>query len=345
MSQEPSRAASSDTAGRKSWHLDSAGFEEAVDPAPVLFDSPEIAATLAAHGERLSVLPDKVFSLTHKVPIGQGRHLHVNEFFTLKAWHRWPRRAALMLGGPVTRGSYWSIPATGYNGSAMVAERGLFAFTVDYLGVGESYRPEDGNEVTFADNVEALRQVLRYIRFFRAVQQVDVIAESIGGAMATQLAADDVRVRRCVITTILYKTLAHQLIVSPEWTAFLDAFGDGYTLNPPESYDMFLTDSPNEEVRRYTYETQPGAYPAGPFRWLANGLPYFNPAVARAPGLILVGKNDFVPGPNDPRDLAADYGTDSAELVVMDDAGHVPRIESADNAARYWAEVFNFIEP
>lgn len=343
MSQATS-AASDDTT-RKDWHLDYAGFEEASDPVSALFDSAEIAETLAAHGEHLSVFPDRVFNLEHEVPIGGGRRLHVSEFFSLKAWHRWPRRAALMLGGPVTRGNYWSIPEPGYDATSMLAERGLFAFTVDYLGTGGSYRPEDGNRITFEDNVEALKTLLRYIRFFRSVPKVDLIAESIGGAMATQLAADDDRVRRCVITTVLYKTLAHQLIVSPEWTAFLDAFPDGYTQNPPESYEKFLTDSPNEGVQRYTYESQPGAYPAGPFRWLAGGLPYFDPGGARAPGLVLVGKNDFVPGPRDPHDLAADYGTSGAELIVMDEAGHVPRIESEANAARYWSEVFNFIEP
>lgn len=343
--QESPRATAADASAGEHWHLDNAGLEAAVDPAAAWFDSPELAATLAAHGERLSLLPDQVFSLAHEVPIGGGRHLHVNEFFTLKAWHRWPRRAALMLGGPVTRGSYWSIPARGYDGTAMVAERGLFAFTVDYVGVGESYRPADGNSVSLADNVEALRQLLRYIRFFRSVPKVDVIAESVGGAMATQLAADTERVRRCVISTVLYKTLAHQLIVSPQWTEFLDSFPDGYTPNPPESYDKFLADSPSEAVRGYTYESQPGLYPAGPFRWLADGLPYFDPGAARVPGLVLVGKNDFVPGANDPHDLAADYGSDGAELVVLESAGHVPRIENEDNAARYWAEVFRFIEP
>jgi pimeloyl-ACP methyl ester carboxylesterase len=345
MSQDTSDAACPGPSSSKSWHLDSVGFEEAADPAPAFLDSPPIVEALAAQGERLSFLPDEVYHLEHRVPIGEGRHLRVDEFFTLKAWHRWPRRAALMLTGPVTRGSYWSIPEPGYDGTAMVAERGLFTFTVDYLGVGDSHRPADGNAIAFADHVEALRAVLRYVRFFRSVPQVDIIAESIGGAMATQLAADDDRVRRCTITTVLYKTLAHQLIVSPEWTAFLDAFPDGYTQNPPESYDPFLADSPKEEVRRYTYKSQPGAYPAAPFRWLAQGLPYFDPGVARAPGLILVGKNDFVPGPDDPQELAADYGTDGAELVVLESAGHVPRIECEENAARYWSEVFNFIEP
>ncbi len=345
MSQGTSPTASPDPSTGKSWHLDSAGFEDVADPAPVLLASPEIAGALAAHGERLSFLPDRVYHLEHQVPIGGGRHLKIDEYFTLEAWHRWPRRAALMLGGPVTRGSYWSIPAPGYDGTAMAAERGFFAFTVDYLGVGDSTRPADGNAITFEDQVEALRHLLRYIRFFRSVPQVDVIAESIGGAMATQLAADTDRVRRCTITTVLYKTLAHQLIVSPEWTAFLDAFPDGYTQNPPESYDPFLAASPNEELRRYTYESQPGAYPAAPFRWLAQGLPYFDPGAARAPGLVLVGKNDFVPGPDDPRELAAAYGAGGAELIVLDSAGHVPRLESEGNAGQYWSEVWKFLDP
>jgi pimeloyl-ACP methyl ester carboxylesterase len=345
MSQEPSPTSGPRISNGTAWHLDGAGFEEVADPAPALLDSPEVAAALAAHGERLPLLPATVYSLTHRIPIAESRHLHVTESFTLKAWHRWPRRAALMLGGPVTRGSYWSIPVPGYDGPAMMAERGFFAYTVDYLGVGESYRPDDGNTVTLADNVAALRQILRYVRFFRAVPKVDVVAESIGGAMATQLAADGDRVRGCVISTILYKTLAHQLIVSPEWTAFLNAFPDGYTRNPPESYDKFLVNTPNEQVRRYTYDTQPGGYPAGPFRWLAGGLPYFDPGLARVPGLILVGKGDFVPGPDDPHDLAADYGTDGAKLVILDRAGHVPRIQSEEIAASYWAEVFNFIDP
>lgn len=325
------------------WQLDHQGFDEAADPATAFFESESIPRSLAAHSDRLPVLPDDLFTLEHRIPIGDGRFLHATEHFTLSCWHRWPRRAALMLGGPVTLGNYWSIPSAGYHGTEMVARRGLFAFTVDYLGYGKSYKPGSGKDISFDEHVDALRHVLRYIRFFRAVPAVDIIAESLGGASATQLAADAKRVRRVTISTVLYKTLVDQKIVSPEFSAFLDSWPNGYTQNPPESYDQFLADSPDEDLRNYTYESQPGAYPIAPFQWIKK-LPYFDPGLARAPGKIIVGKHDFVPGPDDPKELAADYGENGAELVVLEDAGHVPRLENQQNAADYWREVFAFIE-
>ena len=190
-----------------------------------------------------------------------------------------------------------------------------------------------------------MRRVLEHIRDRRVVSGVDVVCESIGGGIATQLAADPVLVRSAVVTTIMYtgmSELAQSLLLSPEYRAFLDGFADGYMPTDAGYYAQFSADSP-PEVGAWLAATQPGRYPTGFFLRMYEGYPYFDPGVARAPGLVLIGPGDFVPAAGDGLALSHDYGKDGAQLIELDGAGHVPRFEAA-NHERYWTEVFRFID-
>ena len=317
---------------------DDAGFEEAEDPALALgFADPVPNATK-------NFPTDHIFRLTHDVPLGNGRTLRVNETFTLASWQRHPRRALLFLNGPAFLGTNYSIPVPGYDGTVMAAERGFFAYTADYLGAGESYKPAHGVDAGFAENTDALRSALRYIRFLRRVPKIDLLGEGIGGAIATQLAADPSRVRSTVLNAMLYKTVPEGPTTSEDFLNFLLSAPDGYLPVPPELYLLFLTGAPSEVVD-FMLSTQAGVYPIGPFLVPFEEPPYFDPGVARVPGLVIFGSEDFLATPNDPSDLVADYGTSGAELIVLEGAGHAPRIESPDAAAAFWDAVFHFLDP
>jgi len=119
--------------------------------------------------------------------------------------------------------------------------------------------------------------------------------------------------------------------------------GQLFGLIPP-FYNITFGFSPSE-VREYLLETQPGYYPTGPFLILFDGFPYFDPGVAQVPGLLIANEFEFVAGPNDAYLLAADYGTNGADLVFIEGAFHATRIESPEVAARFWEEVFGFIDP
>ncbi len=323
--------------------LDGAGFEGLVDPAKAFFESAELHNLLTGSRKSLDDVLNTVYTLEHHVPIGDGRTLYVTEHFTLRSWFRFPHRAALMLTGPEFQGStFWSIPFEGYNGTEMMARRGFFAFTPDYVGTGNSYKPADGSDIDFRTQVEPMQTLLRYIRFFRWVPRIDLLGEGYGGEVATQLAADRHRVKSCVLSVMVYKDLLPQELVSPEWAAFLASFPDGYFV--PPFYDItFGLAAP--EIQDWLFATQPDLYPTGPFWILFEGLPYFDPGVARVPGLVIAAANEIVAGPTDAADLAADYGTGGADLVVLSQGFHAVRIEPRPAAGEYWDAVFDFIDP
>ncbi|MCP4205148.1 MAG: hypothetical protein GY769_24830, partial [bacterium] len=250
-----------ETGAARGLRLDGAGFEDVVDPAVAFFESAELRNLLAQPGKSLPDILDTVHTLEHWVPIGDGQTLYVTEHFTLRSWFRFPRRAALMLTGPEFKGTFWSVPFEGYNGTEMVARRGFFAFTPDYVGTGNSYKPADGSNIDFRTQIEPMKILLRYIRFFRWVPRIDLLGEGYGGEVSTQLAADRRRVRSCVLSTMLYKDLLAQSLVSPEWAAFLASFPDGYFV--PPFYDItFGLAAP--EIQSWLFATQPDDYPTGP---------------------------------------------------------------------------------
>ncbi len=318
---------------------DGDGFEQVVDPADAFFEQRLDTVAL----DKSSVL-DQVHQLSHLVPVGDGKRLFVTEHFTLRSWLTFPRRSVLFLSGSAFRGNHHSIPVEGYDATSMVARRGFFAFTVDHLGVGESTRPEDGLEATFEANQEALEVLLRYIRFFRFVPRIDIIGAGYGGSLATQLAADPVRARSVVMSAMLYDQLQGGPLTDPAFVALLENSPDGYFFVPGEGSAIFLTEAP-QAVRDYVFATQGGFYPTLNFLVAAYDLPFFDPGVARVPGLILFGENDIVVGPNGVDNLALDYGTDGALLISRPDAGHAPRTGSPEIAAWFWENVFEFLDP
>ncbi len=322
------------------WRRDGSGFEAVVDPAQALFALPQPWLVLADPGGDPEQLLDAVVSLRHEVPIGPGESLRITEHFTLRSWLRWPKRAVLFLSSSA-RANLWSIPVPGYNATEMAARRGMFAFTLDYIGVGDNYRPGfNALDSTFEANQKALRTVLRYVRFLRAVPRVDLVGESWGGAHATQLAADDTRVRSVVLAAMTYKTVSAPELQDPEFIAMLRTLPDNYIPLGPEFFARITRGAP-EAVIEYANATQPGRYLTTPIWQLIEGVPFFDPGVARVPGLVISGTAESA----DARELASDYGTSGAELLVIDGAGHAPRLETPERAARFWNKVFEFLAP
>ena len=321
---------------------DAAGFEGVPDPAAELFELPEPWSVLKSRGLPPEELLDEVVTLDHDVPISEGRTLRLRETFTPRSWLRWPRRAVLFLGSAFSRGDLWSVPVPGYDGTALMARRGFFAYTVDYLGVGDSYRPRDGLESTFEANQEALKTVLRYVRARRAVPLVDLVAESWGGVHAIYLGADAGRVRAAVLSTMTYEVAARPEFLTQEFLGFLDSLEHHYFPMGPEFFQELTTGAP-PEVTAWATRTQPGLYLITHFRdSILQGLPHFDPGVARAPAMIVSGSLDR---PEDGRRLAQAYGTRGAEFSLIEGAGHGPRLETPESARRYWEIVVDFLDP
>lgn len=335
-------AGGAEAAADEDWRQDGAGFEGVEDPARAHFELPQPFLELALRGEDAEDLLDVVITLTHDVPIGEGRTLRVNEHFTLRSWLRWPRRAVLFLVSSFARGDYWSIPVPGYNGTEMAAQRGMFAYTFDYIGTGDSYRPGDGLESTFEANLEALKIVVRYIRFHRAVPQIDLVGESWGGVHAIYLAADEARIRSCVLSTMSYKSSARPDFQEGEFVEYLQSLPNNYFPMAPELYESFSAEAP-EAVKEYARSTQPGLYlTTHLWQGIRDGFPHFDPSVARVPGLVISGAGDR---PEDGQALATDYDIEGALFLVIEGAGHGPRVEKPESAERFWNAVFDFIDP
>ncbi|HEX6312850.1 MAG TPA: alpha/beta hydrolase [Acidimicrobiia bacterium] len=317
------------------------------DPADAVLARAGVAAALADPEAADPRLLDTVYRVEHDVPVEPAARVRVTETFTLRSLLRRPRRAVLHLSGPVTVRSCWNIGVDGYDAGTQDARRGLFSFSADYVGFGDSSRPEDGSSVTPLDQVGPLAAVLDRLLAIRDVTVgIDLVVESVGGAVATQLAADTARVRSVVLSTIMYSGMsdaARSILLSPEYRAFLEGFEDGYLVTDGDYYSQFTGASP-PEVGAWFAETQPGHYPTGFFLCMYEGLPYFDPSVARAPALVLPGPGDFVPVPGDAEALARDYGKDGAELAFVETGGHTPRFEAPETAASYWRHVYDFID-
>ncbi len=286
---------------------------------------------------------DQVFTLEHFLPVGGGQTLFMKEYFSICAWLRQPRRAALFLNGSVFTGDSWNIPVSGYDGAEMVARRGMFAYTIDYIGTGRSSRPENGHDTSVEKSVESLRDALEQIYTHRTGSPVDVIGEGYGGIVACQLANDDQRVRSCSLISMAYKDMVSGPTKSPEMMEMLTNSPDGYHSIPPQAYEPFMGGAPRG-VRDYITSTQAGSYPVHANLVAQAGPPFFDAGIARAPGLVVFGAQDFVVGPRDPYDLAEDYGRSGARLVVNEQAGHAPRVESPETAAWLWQQLFTFID-
>lgn len=311
---------------------DGVGFERVTDPAIDFFDSP-------LRGDAAAKSLDRVYTLTHDIPFGDGRTLRAYESFTLRSWLSWPHRAVMAVSSFDATG--WDIPVDGYRAGEILAREGYFAFTIDLVGYADSYKPENGNDATFELQQVALEAAVRYIRFFRLVPKVDVLGEGYGASLATQLAADDHRIRSVVLTDNLYRIQIGGPVSDPVFRDLLLNDPDGYIFIPPEVVSLFLVDSP-PEVADYFALSQSGFLPVASFT-VAFELPFYDPSVARVPGIVIQAENDLVSPPSDAADLAADYGTGGAQLEILEGFNRGARFSSNAAAAAYWQAVLDFL--
>jgi pimeloyl-ACP methyl ester carboxylesterase len=334
--------ADSNSRVQASFPQDGHGFETTIDPAIRWFESQGL------NTKDLKLAPTGRFdlhtpiTLDHVVPLPDGGHLAVQETFTIFSWLRRPARAVLFLSGSVFRGNHWSIPVEGYHGTAMAAERGYFAFTVDYLGVGGSSIPADGLDVTLETNRQALKVLMRYIRFFRGVPRIDLVGEGYGGFLAAELGAMPNRVRSVSLAAMLYTEVTGGPLTDPNFVKALEDAPNGYFYAPGFGSLFFMAEAP-QAARDYVEATQGGLYPVMNFLSGAD-LPSFDPSVARVPGLVIHGDLDFIAPADDIRQMADDYGNHGALYVSRPDAGHAPRIESPELADWFWQTIFDFLE-
>lgn len=329
-------------------HDDGTGFESAVDPAEDFFASPTIARewsqALEKTGNPEMKLNSTVYRLEHDIQVPNGDTLHVVEHFTLGSWLRWPHRAVLLTTSFTS--SAFSIPVDGYDMTDSLAREGFFAFSVDLIGYGDSSKPANGNDATFARHVEALQAAVRYIRFFRLVPKVDVYGEGIGGALASQLAADADRIRSAVMTDQVYLEQIAGPSQDPAFREYVETDEDGYIYVAPEVIQQFLITSP-PEVADYFATTQSGFIPATAFT-VAFDLPFFDPKGAAVPGLYIQSELDFEIDISDTEALAADYGATGggeATLLVVEGAPRGARFGAPEDAAVLQAAVMEFLEP
>ena len=291
--------------------------------------------------------PDRIHRREHHVPIAPGRSLHVTETFSTRALRRSdPRRALVMLPGPLFQGSFFNVDVPGYDAGVVLARRGFFVYAVDFEGTGTSTYPTRGTAVTVQRQVEAVQEVVGFVRRYRDVPRVDLLGESWGGGIAAHVAADASAVRSCILASMIYRTpgpAAQAQYQSTEWRSFLHAQPNGYLQTSVSFYAQAIASLP-PAVRAWVEATQPSRYPIQPLLDFF-GLPFFDPHVARVPGLIIKGEDD--PGSlfADIQQLAADYGEHGAtDITTITAGGHIPRAQAAPYSSQYWAAVLKFID-
>lgn len=315
-------------------------------------DAPDVTAeTESVEQAALSFPHGPVITRTHSIRIGRHGRVVARETFTVESLLRWPRRAILFLNGTPTTGDMFDIPIDGYRGRELLARRGFFAFTVDFEGSGDSTFPEDGFALTFDAHTAAMREVVDYIRSRRFVSRVDVLGEAEGGGVAAQLCADDVRIRSCTLSSMLYKTATdafNEFFQSPGFRAMVFGAPQGYLDIPPELYFNVLVAAP-PDVAAWTLATQPGRYSMGLIAEELAGMPAYDPTGARVPGLIIRGELDQNAPASDTLELAQDYGAIGgaapATIVSIPGAMMQPRLEAAPHNEQFWAAVLAFIDP
>jgi pimeloyl-ACP methyl ester carboxylesterase len=306
----------------------------------------EVTSALSSGAPLSTHLLDRLFTIEHNVPVGSDAQVHVTETFTLRAWLRFPHRGLLMLPGPLVKGDFYNIDVDGYRGRDLIAQRGFFALTVDFIGTGGSTFPVQGRDATQDVQIAAMRAVINRFAATRLIPKMDVLGESWGGGVGAEICADRTRVKSCIMASMLYKTpsdFANQTFRSPAFRAFLDSLTDGYLTTFPDIYFPIIANSPPDVVA-WTHANQPGRYTIVPLLDVFD-LPFFDPTIARVPGRIIQGEFDPNQSLDDTRELARDYDRRGAELVVIPGAGHIPRVEAAPKSDLYWNAVVGFIDP
>jgi pimeloyl-ACP methyl ester carboxylesterase len=326
-----------------------------LDENALVADAPPLPDEVADVLQKSNAIPDhvldRVYRLEHRVPVGPGRKIAVTETFTLRSWLRWPHRAMMMVPSQGSNRSAYNVPIEGYDGGAIMAREGFFAFTVDPPGTGDSYYPDHGLTVTYEYETEVLSHVAQYIRLTRAVPRIDAFGEEIGGGVASHLCADQTRFRSCVMVSMLYKTGSEFFNqIAPFFEAFLLSSPDGYFISFPESYfNVLLGASP--DVSEWYLSTQLGRYAAGTFKQdfdrMFSGGPSYNPTHAAVPGLIIRGEFDPNNYIEDIQELASDYGSvgggGPAEIAVIPGGTHIVRLDAAPIGPQVWDLTKEFV--
>lgn len=316
-----------------------------VDPLPA-----ELRGALAHHASLTPEQLDQVYELHHFLRIGDGRRVHVTETFTVGSWLAWPHRGVLMLPGTLSLGSFYNLDVDGYRFQDTLAREGYFAFAVDYEGSGSSTYPADGNAVTHDYLVAEIRRIVPQLRLLRLVPRLDVLGESNGGSIATEICDDRRSVRTCVLSAMLYADgtdFFDAVFLDPGFVYFLTHQPEGYLTAGPELY-FNIAARMSPEVASATLSTQPGRFAAGPVIVGLSGLPWFDPTHAQVPALIIQGTEDSIATQADADDLAADYGSASdgggqATVLRIAGAGMIPRVEPQPIAEIWTAAVLDFL--
>jgi pimeloyl-ACP methyl ester carboxylesterase len=313
---------------------------------------PDDLAEWTRHPERCdAALLDRVFTLDHHVRVGRDRTVHVVERFTLRAFLRHTRRGALLLPGPVSVASFWEIDVDGYRFQSDLARQGLFTFAIDYEGTGESTYPADGFAVSQELLVGEARTVLAALGAMRRIPRMDVVGESVGGGIATELCADADRTRSCTLASMVYTDItpfAQAVFLDPGFIAFLESQPNGYLDVPPPLYFNVVARS-TPDVSAAILATQPGVYAVAPLLDPVD-RPWYDPTHANVPATIIIGTEDDIETQADPDLLAAAYGSarhhhPATHIVRIAGAGHIPRIEPAPVAGAFLAAVLDQIQP
>ncbi len=289
----------------------------------------------------------RVFKINRMVRYAPGKRIFVTEYFTIQTLLRRPSRAAIFLTGPEFRGNFWDIPVDGYSAPAMAAQRGFFAYTLDYVGVGRSHLPENGSQINYLTQIAPVRKLVNRVRLTRGVAKVDLVGEHYGGEIAAAVAEEiPHRIRSVVMSTMNYEAISQPIIdnfLTAEFEAFLRAEPDGYW--EPDLLQFTLAFSDNQELRDYVFATQTGTYPTGVFlQFYDLGLPVLNPAAQQVPLLLFAGELDVFLVPGDMENLADEWGG-GATLVWIPDSHKAPRIETEAIVGRYMQELFDFLDP
>ncbi|HWL86013.1 MAG TPA: alpha/beta hydrolase [Polyangiaceae bacterium] len=308
---------------------------------------PPQASALLAGGKPTEAQLDQVYTLDHFVTVGPGRRVHLVEKFSLRSWFEPERRAILLLPGTIVKASFYDIDVDGYRFQSDLAKAGFFTFASEYEGSGQSTNPDDGHTVTHRFLVDESRTVMNAVRFLRGVPRVDVLGESNGGAVASELCAEPTA-RTCVLSSMIYRTgtpFFTSVFLDPAFVALIENQPKGYMAVTASMYFNIVPRSP-APVAADILAKQPGTYAVGPLLAPVNGLPWFDPTRARAPGLIIQGTLDDIATQSDADDLRAAYGSRGhghAKLVRIDGAGHTPRIENPPFNSQYENAVLDFL--
>ncbi len=314
-------------------------------------DSLEDTSTTAQSIEHDGSAAEHVITIRHPVVIGPDRRVMIRESFTLASLQRQPRRAILFLDGTPTTGDLYNMPIDGYRGRERMAAQGFFAYTVDLEGSGASTYPEDGFSLTYDVQTESMQKVVDFIRTLRNVPLVDVYGEAEGGGIASQLCADDARIRSCTLSSMLYKQgtdFFNAFFLSPQFRALIFGTPNGYLDTTPELYFNVLAAAP-PEVAAWVTANQPGRYSMGLVaESLIENPSGYDPTRARVPALIIRGEFDQNAPASDTEVLAAAYGSAGgaapAQIVTIPGALMLPRIEAAPTREQFWSAVLDFLQ-